>query len=58
MAAFAREMYDAIDWPVIVLLGAMMPVVLALRSTGSDALIAETITGKVEREGRLLLEKK
>ncbi len=40
-----RSVYEAIDWPVIVLLGALIPVAGALESTGSAALI-----------GRLLLE--
>lgn len=34
-----REIYDSIDWPVIVLLGAMIPVSRALETTGG----AETI---------------
>jgi di/tricarboxylate transporter len=35
-----RELYEAIDWPVIVLLGAMIPVGGALESTGAAALLA------------------
>jgi di/tricarboxylate transporter len=35
-----RDTYDAIDWPVIVLLGAMVPVGAALESSGGSALIA------------------
>ncbi len=38
-----REVYDAIDWPVIVLLGAMIPVGGALGATGGTALIADGI---------------
>ena len=34
-----REVYEAIDWPVIVLLGAMIPVAGALESTGTVALV-------------------
>jgi di/tricarboxylate transporter len=34
------EPYAAIDWPVIVLLGAMIPVATALETTGGTALIA------------------
>jgi di/tricarboxylate transporter len=34
------EPYAAIDWPVIVLLGAMIPVATALEATGGTALIA------------------
>ena len=36
-----REIYQQIDWPIIVLLGAMIPVSDALQSTGSTQLIAE-----------------
>ncbi len=36
-----REIYDQVDWPIIVLLGAMIPVSDALQSTGSSNLIAE-----------------
>ena len=36
-----REMYDGIDWPVIILLGAMLPVGGALESTGGASLIAD-----------------
>jgi di/tricarboxylate transporter len=35
-----RRVYDAVDWPVIVLLGAMIPVGYALESTGGAAEIA------------------
>ena len=38
-----REMYDNIDWPVIVLLGAMIPVGQALAVTGTTELIASSI---------------
>ncbi len=38
-----RELYQAIDWPVIVLLGSLIPVGGALESTGATGLIAETI---------------
>jgi di/tricarboxylate transporter len=38
-----RDLYRHIDWPVIVLLGAMIPVGQALQNAGSDRLIAETI---------------
>ncbi|MAN57000.1 MAG: SLC13 family permease [Paracoccus sp. (in: a-proteobacteria)] len=34
------ELYDHVDWPVIVLLGAMIPLGLALDQTGGTALIA------------------
>lgn len=40
-----RDLYRHIDWPVIVLLGAMIPVGQALQNTGADILIAESIAG-------------
>ncbi|MBT4489199.1 MAG: SLC13 family permease, partial [Rhodospirillaceae bacterium] len=40
-----REMYDAIDWPVIVLLGGMIPVGGALESTGTASLLANGLVG-------------
>ena len=36
-----RQIYDAIDWPVIVLLGAMIPVGGAVENTGAAAVIAQ-----------------
>lgn len=38
-----REVYDSIEWPVIVLLGCMIPIGGALQSTGGTALIANGI---------------
>ena len=38
-----REIYDAIDWPVIVLLGAMIPVGGALTETNTTGLIADAM---------------
>ena len=38
-----RQAYDAVDWPVIVLLGAMIPLGQAMQSTGATALIAGAI---------------
>ncbi|TEA80035.1 SLC13 family permease [Allopusillimonas ginsengisoli] len=35
-----RKMYEAVDWPVIVLLGALLPVAQAIESTGAAKLIA------------------
>jgi di/tricarboxylate transporter len=35
-----REVYDAIDWPILVLLGALIPVGEAIRTTGTTDLIA------------------
>lgn len=39
----ARNAYAAVDWPVIVLLGALMPVAGALSSTGAADLIAQVL---------------
>ena len=38
-----REMYDSVDWPVIVLLGAMFPLGGALQATGAS----ETLAGLI-----------
>lgn len=38
------EIYESIDWPVIVLLGAMIPVGQAMETTGGAALIADGMT--------------
>jgi di/tricarboxylate transporter len=38
-----REVYSSIEWPVIVLLGSMIPIGSALQDTGGTALIAQGI---------------
>jgi di/tricarboxylate transporter len=38
-----RSVYDSVEWPVIVLLGSMIPIGAALQSTGATTLIAEGI---------------
>ena len=38
-----RRVYDSVEWPVIVLLGSMIPIGGALQSTGGTALIADGI---------------
>ena len=38
-----RSVYDSVEWPVIVLLGCMIPIGAALQSTGGTTLIAEGI---------------
>jgi len=38
-----RELYESIDWPVIVLLGAMIPVGEAVENTGGAELIARSL---------------
>ncbi len=38
-----REVYNAVEWPVIVLLGSMIPIGVALEQTGGTVLIAQGI---------------
>jgi di/tricarboxylate transporter len=38
-----RELYESIDWPILVLLGALIPVGMALQTTGAAALIADWV---------------
>jgi di/tricarboxylate transporter len=38
-----REIYHAVDWPVVVLLGALIPVAGAMQSTGAADLIARVL---------------
>ncbi|MEE8443941.1 MAG: SLC13 family permease [Alphaproteobacteria bacterium] len=42
-----RELYDGIDWSIVVLLGAMIPIGTAMQDTGATLLIADTLTGLV-----------
>lgn len=42
-----RSVYQAVDWPVIVLLGAMLPVTGAMASTGTADLIARILLENV-----------
>jgi len=44
-----REAYDSIDWPIIILLGSMIPVGEALESTGGAALIANALLHMSDR---------
>ena len=39
------ELYDHVEWPVVVLLGSMIPLGGALERVGGTALIAEALTG-------------
>jgi di/tricarboxylate transporter len=39
-----REAYDHIEWPILVMLGALIPVSDTLRTTGASALIAEWLS--------------
>uniref|UniRef100_UPI003BA8EE1D SLC13 family permease n=1 Tax=Kiloniella litopenaei TaxID=1549748 RepID=UPI003BA8EE1D len=38
-----KELYESVDWSIIVLLGAMIPVGLALETTGGTAMIASPL---------------
>jgi di/tricarboxylate transporter len=38
-----RQVYDAVEWPVVVLLGAMIPIGQALETSGATGLIAAAI---------------
>jgi di/tricarboxylate transporter len=42
-----RDIYTSIDWPVVVLIGALIPVGQAMQDTGTTLLIAETLTAAV-----------
>ena len=43
-----RQLYESVEWPVIVLLGSMIPVGVALEDSGGTALIAESIVNVTE----------
>ena len=40
-----RQVYDAVEWPVIVLLGAMIPIGQALESSGATGTIGAAVAG-------------
>jgi len=42
-----RELYDHIDWSIVVLLGAMIPLGGAMQSTGATALVANSLSALV-----------
>lgn len=53
-----RETYEAIDWPILILLGALIPVSDAIRTTGGTDVIAawlSTATGGLPPIGALAL---
>tara|TARA_B110000014_G_scaffold255944_1_gene238410 strand:- start:1841 stop:3739 length:1899 start_codon:yes stop_codon:yes gene_type:complete len=43
-----RQIYEKIDWPIIVLLGAMIPVSSALETTGSSQLLATVMVNMTQ----------
>jgi di/tricarboxylate transporter len=44
-----RAVYDAVDWPVIVLLAALLPVAGAMQSTGAADLVARLLLDHIAR---------
>jgi len=44
-----RKLYEAVDWPVIVLLGALIPVAYAMEATGAADLMARSLLDSVAR---------
>jgi len=50
-----REIYTSIEWPVIVLLGSMIPIGSALEQSGGTALIAEQIISMSEGHGPIIV---
>ena len=42
------QLYEAVEWPVIVLLGSMIPIGIALETSGGTALIADVMLGWTE----------
>ncbi len=49
-----RSLYDAIDWPVIVLLGALIPVAGAMATTGAADLLAQALVENVAAGNAIL----
>ena len=50
-----RTIYGAVDWPVIVLLGALLPVADAMRTTGAAGLIAGLLVDNVAMAGGVVV---
>jgi di/tricarboxylate transporter len=50
-----RELYTSIEWPVIVLLGSMIPIGAALEASGGTAVIAQGIVGFSESYGPVVV---
>ena len=50
-----REIYTSIEWPVIVLLGSMIPIGVALEASGGTALLAGQIVTLAEGYGPLVV---
>ena len=50
-----RELYTSIEWPVIVLLGSMIPIGSALEASGGTAMIAQGIVGFSQSYGPVVV---
>ena len=50
-----REIYTSIEWPVIVLLGSMIPIGSALEASGGTLIIANQIVGLAEGYGPIVV---
>ena len=49
-----REIYDSVDWPVIILVGALIPVGSALETTGATQVIAAAMLSFATGEAPML----
>ena len=43
-----REAYEAVDWPILVMLGALIPVSESLRTTGGTDVVAGLLSGAAQ----------
>ncbi|MEM7207525.1 MAG: SLC13 family permease [Pseudomonadota bacterium] len=50
-----RELYTSIEWPVIVLLGSMIPIGAALEASGGTALLAQGILSMADGYGPIVV---
>ena len=50
-----REVYEQIDWPIIVLIGAMIPVANVLETSGTTSMMASTLIAMTENFSPVLL---
>lgn len=49
-----RRIYEAVDWPIIVLLGALMPMAAAMADTGAADLLARTLLENVAQSNAII----
>lgn len=50
-----RDVYHTVDWPVLVLLGAMIPIGQALEQSGATAVVAESLVNMTEGFAPIML---